>query len=236
MKIINLKVTSQIFLENGNKERKVLLEPEAKTLCSRYGIPVTKFKVAKTRSEAMDAADEIGYPVVLKIVSPDVIHKSDVGGVVLNLKTSQEVAEVYEKLLKRIVSCVPKAKIEGVLVEEMVPPAREIIVGATKDPQFGPTVIFGLGGIFVEILKDVSFRVAPITEYDASDMIKEVRAYPVLRGYRNIPSTDINTIKDILMKVSRMVIEHSEVKELDLNPVMVYEKGAKVVDVRIILE
>ena len=174
--------------------------------------------------------------MVLKVISPDIIHKSDVGGVVLNLKSRREVRDAYDDLLKRVRSRVPKARIEGVLVEEMAPQSLEIIVGATKDPQFGPTLMFGLGGIFVEILKDVSFRVAPITELEAIDMIREVKAYPILEGYRNQPPADIEAIKDILLKVSKLVIEHPEVHELDLNPVFVYERGAKVVDARIILE
>lgn len=236
MKIISLKENSEICAENGNRKIKWLLEPDAKKLCSQYGIPVTNFKVVKTRNEALKAADEIGYPVVLKIVSPDIIHKSDVEGVILNLRTSQEAAEAYDNLLKRVICRVTKVRIEGVLIEEMAPPAREVIVGATKDQQFGPTIMFGLGGIFVDILKDVSFRIIPITEYDALEMIKELRTYPILKGYRNSPPTDINAIKDILLKVSKMVTEHSDIQELDLNPLIVYERGAKLVDARIIFE
>ncbi len=234
--MINSKEDSNASVAES-KVKKALLEPAAKEMCASYGIPVTKFKVVKTRAEALLAADELGFPVVLKIVSPDIIHKSDVGGVILNLKTSQEISDAYGDLLKRIKCRVPKATITGVLVEEMaLSPAVEVIVGATKDRHFGPTIMFGLGGIFVEALKDVSFRIAPITEIDALDMIKEVKAYPLLKGYRNTPPSDINAIKDILMRVSKMVIENPEIKELDLNPILVYEKSAKVVDARIILE
>jgi len=128
------------------------------------------------------------------------------------------------------------AKVEGILVQEMAPASTEVIVGAVKDPQFGPAVMFGIGGIFVEVLKDVTFRIAPINEDEAREMITEVKAYPLLKGYRNLPPADINTIVDILLKTSRLVTEHQEIKELDLNPIMVYEKGAKTVDARIILE
>jgi acetyl-CoA synthetase (ADP-forming) len=124
----------------------------------------------------------------------------------------------------------------GVLVQEMVPQSTEVIVGAVKDPQFGPTIMFGLGGIFVEVLRDVTFRVAPITEDEAREMLSDVKAYPLLTGYRNMPKADLNAIVNILLRTSKLVSEHEEIKELDLNPIMVYEKGAKTVDARVILE
>ena len=225
-----------VFNQAKKEGRKYLLEPEAKTLCQQYGIPVTRFKVATSPEEASKSADEIGYPVVLKIVSPDVLHKFDVGGVVLNLKGSSEVKEAYDKIVKSVRKHKPDAKIVGVLVQEMAPASTEVIVGSTKDPQFGPALMFGLGGIFVEVLKDVTFRIAPITESDAKEMITEVKAYPILKGYRGQPPADIDAIVNILMKTSKLVMDHPEIKELDLNPIMVYEKGAKTVDARVILE
>jgi len=201
-----------------------------------YGIPVTKFKLAKNIAEAVKFAEKIGYPVVLKIVSPDVIHKSDVGGVIVNLEDGKDVQKAYEQIMDKVKKHKPKAKILGVLVQEMAPQSTEVIVGATKDPQFGPTLMFGLGGIFVEILKDVTFRIAPVTEDEAREMITAVKAYPLLKGYRNTPPADIEAIVEILLNTSRLVMEHQEIKELDLNPIMVYEKGAKTVDARIILE
>jgi len=174
--------------------------------------------------------------VVIKIVSPDIIHKFDVGGVVLNLKSSEEVKEACNRMLMNVKKHKPDAKIVGILVQEMIPPSTEIIVGATKDPQFGPALMFGLGGIFVEVLKDVSFRIAPITRSDAKEMITEVKGYPVLKGYRGQPPADINAIVEILLNTSRLVMDYPEIKELDLNPILVYEKGAKTVDARIILE
>jgi acetyl-CoA synthetase (ADP-forming) len=216
--------------------RKNLLETEAKTICSDYGIPVTEFGLAKNDGEAVKLAEEIGFPVVLKIVSPDIVHKSDIGGVVVNLKTAEDVRKAYRQIIANVEKHVPKAKIIGVLVQEMAPSSTEVIVGAVKDSQFGPTIMFGLGGVFVEVLKDVSFRVAPITEEDACEMIAEVKAYPLLKGYRNMPQADIGAIVKILLNTSKLVTEHEEIKELDLNPIMVYEKGAKTVDARIILE
>ena len=216
--------------------RKNLLETEAKTLCSEYGIPVTRFKLAKNEGEAAKFAKEIGFPVVLKIVSPEIVHKSDVGGVVVGLKGVQSVKKSYNQILKNVKKHKPEAKIVGVLVQEMAPSSTEVIVGSIKDPQFGPALMFGLGGIFVEVLKDVTFRIAPITEDEACEMITEVRAYPLLKGYRSTPPADIKAIVKILLNTSKLVMEHQEIKELDLNPIIVYEKGAKTVDARVILE
>jgi acyl-CoA synthetase (NDP forming) len=227
---------SKLFEEAREEGRKFLLEPEAKTICMEYGIPVTKFRVAKTAEEAVKFAEEIGYPIVLKIVSPDVIHKFDVGGVVLDLKSSKDIRNAYKKILESVKKHKPKAKIRGILVQEMAPSSTEVIVGSTKDPQFGPALMFGLGGVFVEVLKDVTFRIAPITEQDAREMITEVKAYPILKGYRGQPPADIDSIVKILLSTSRLVMDHQEIKELDLNPIMVYKKGAKTVDARIILE
>jgi acyl-CoA synthetase (NDP forming) len=193
-------------------------------------------KFAHTQDEAEKLAGQIGYPIALKIVSPDVLHKWDVGGVMLNLKNATEAKDAYLKILDNVRRHKPDAKIVGVIVQEMVTPSTEVIVGSTKDPQFGPALMFGLGGIFVEILKDVAFRIAPITETDAREMIAEVKGYPILKGYRGQPPADINAIVKILVNTSKLVMDHDEIKELDLNPVMVYEKGAKAVDARIILE
>jgi len=231
-----MKATSQTLRKVIEEGRKHLLEPEAKTVCVEYGIPVTKFKVSKNEAEAVKFAGEIGYPVVLKIVSPDIIHKSDVGGVIVGLKNAQEVRNAYKQILKNVKKHKADAKIVGVLVQEMAPSSTEVIVGAIKDPQFGPAIMFGLGGIFVEVLKDVTFRVAPITVDEAREMITEVKAYPLLKGYRNLPPADIEAIVKILLNTSRLVMEHQEIRELDLNPIMVYEKGAKTVDARIIIE
>lgn len=231
-----MKKVSKIFEWARREGRSYLLEPEAKIVCMEYGIPVTRFRVAKTREEALMFAKEIGYPVVLKIVSPDVIHKFDVGGVILNLDGAEDVQDAYDRILTNVKKHKYDAMIVGFFVQEMAPRSTEVIVGATKDPQFGPALMFGLGGIFVEVLKDVTFRIAPITELDAREMITEVKAYPILRGYRGQPPSDIDAIVQILLNTSRLVMDHPEIKELDLNPIMVYEKGAKAIDARIILE
>jgi len=231
-----LTKASEIFVRVHEEGRKFLLESEAKTVCMEYGIPVTKFKFAKNEADAVKFANEIGYPIVLKIVSPDVIHKSDIGGVKVDLKNEKEVRNAHKEILKNVKKHKTDAKIFGVLVQEMAPQSTEVIVGAIKDPQFGPAIMFGLGGIFVEVLKDVTFRVAPLTEDEAREMITEVKTYPLLKGYRNTPPADIDAIIKILLNASRLVMEHQDIKELDLNPIMVYEKGAITVDARIILE
>jgi len=226
-----------IILKAKNEGRKKLLEHEAFEVLLEYKFPVPKFGLAKSEEEAVKIADSIGYPVVLKIVSPDIIHKTDVGGVILNLKDSSDVREGFRNIMLNVRNKAPNAKIEGVLIQEMIPSELEIIVGSTRDAIFGPILMFGLGGIFVEVLKDVSFRVAPITPIDADEMIHEIKAYKILEGYRGLPPRDLDAIKDILMKTSNLMLEVEEIQDIDLNPIMVFErgKGAKVADVRIML-
>ena len=236
MEVTALNETTKIISQAQSEGRKALLETEAKAICMEYAIPVTKFKLAKNAREAAEFAENLGYPVVLKIVSPDIIHKSDAGGVMVNLKSKAEVQDAYGKILENAKKYKATAKITGVLVQEMAPQSTEVIVGASKDPQFGQTLMFGLGGVFVEILKDVTFRIAPITREDACEMVTRIKAYPLLKGYRNTPATDVDAIIDILLNTSRLVMDNPQIKELDLNPIMAYEKGAKTVDARIILE
>ncbi len=226
----------KIFAQARSEGRTALLEPEAKAVCMAYGIPVTRFSVANTEAGAARFAEEIGFPVVLKIVSPDILHKSDAGGVVVGLKNASEVKAAYKRILENAKKYKADAKIVGVLVQEMAPSSTEIIIGAVKDPQFGQTLMFGLGGIFVELEKDVTFRVAPVSEQDACEMVTGVKAFPLLKGFRNMPAVDIQAIVDVLLCTSKLVMDHPEIKELDLNPVLAYEKGAKTVDARIILE
>jgi acyl-CoA synthetase (NDP forming) len=236
MEVVDLNKTSTIISQARREGRKALLETEAKAICIEYAIPVTTFKMAKSEEEAAEFAGQIGFPVVLKIVSPDILHKSDAGGVMVNLKNTAEVRSAYGKILENAKKYNSAAKIVGVLVQEMAPQSTEVIVGAIKDPQFGQTLMFGLGGIFVELLKDVTFRVAPITREDAHEMVIKVKAYPLLKGYRNTPPADIDAIINVLLNTSKLVMDYPEIKELDLNPIMAYEKGAKTVDARIILE
>jgi acyl-CoA synthetase (NDP forming) len=229
------KFVSEIFKVAKAGRRDFLYEHEAKKLCSLYGLPVTKIKVTSTEEEALDAAREIGYPVVLKIVSPQVLHKSDVGGVLVDITNEDDVRRGFRKIIENVKANVSNAEITGILVQEMAPRGTEIIVGSTMDPTFGPTIMFGLGGIFVEVLKDVSFRLVPIDKMEAEEMIKEIKAYRILEGIRGKPPVDQAAIVDILLATSKMLLQCSEIKELDMNPVLVYEKDAKIVDARVIL-
>ena len=233
---MRIERVSEILQRAYAEGRDFLFEHEAKELCRLYDLPVTKGRVVRFEEEAVKAAEEMGFPVVLKIVSPQILHKSDVGGVVLNVKDAQGVREAYERILNNVKKRRPDAEIEGIYVQEMAPSSTEVIVGATKDPTFGPTIMFGLGGIFVEILKDVSFRLIPITRDDAVEMIHEIRSYKILEGARGMPKADEGALVDILLNTSRMVSDCPEIKELDMNPILVYERGAKIVDARVILE
>ena len=227
---------TKIFDQAKSEGRKFLLEYEAKAVCKEYGIPVTTVMVSKNAEEAAKFAEQIGYPVVLKIISPDVLHKFDVGGVILNINSKEEAKNAYNTIIENVKKHKPDAQINGILIQEMAPCSTEVIVGCIKDAQFGPTLMFGFGGTFVEVMKDVSFRIAPITEADAREMMSEVKAYPILQGCRGQPPADVDALAEILLNVSKLVMDYPEIKELDLNPVMVYEKGAKTVDARIILE
>ncbi len=225
------------IINNALREGRVnLLEPEAKSICIQYGLPTPAFDVASNSNEAEDFANKIGYPIVLKIVSPDILHKTDAGGVAVGLNSGKEVKNEFEEMLRRVRNYKKDANIKGILVQKMAPSSTEVIIGGLKDPQFGQTLMFGLGGIFVEVLKDVTFRIAPISEKDAKEMIMEIKAYPILRGYRGQPPADESAIIKILVNTSKLMIDLPNINQMDLNPIMVYEKGASVVDARIILE
>jgi len=227
---------SEIIKKAYAEGRSFLFEHEAKELCGLYGLPVTKGKVATSENEGVEEAKKMGFPVVLKIVSPQILHKSDVGGVVLNVKDESEVREAYGRIMSNVKAKQPDAHIEGIFVQEMAPSSTEVIVGANKDPAFGYTIMFGLGGIFVEVLKDVSFRLVPITKLDAEEMIHEIKSYRILEGARGMPKADESALVDILLSTSKMLMDCPQISELDMNPILIYEKGAKVVDARIILE
>lgn len=215
--------------------RTLLTEVEAKALLAEAGVPVARTLLARTREEAERAAEEVGYPVVLKIVSPDIAHKSDVGGVRLNLGDRAAVGQAFDEVVANARRAVPDARITGVAVQHMAPQGTEVIVGMTTDPQFGPVMMFGLGGIMVEVLKDVAFRLVPLEEKDARQMIDEIKGRPVLSGVRGQPPADIDALARTLLKVSEFVERHPEVRELDLNPVFAYPDGALAVDARIIV-
>jgi acyl-CoA synthetase (NDP forming) len=215
--------------------RTLLTEVEAKSVLQEAGVPVAPTLLARTREEAQAQAEQVGYPVVLKIVSPDIAHKSDVGGVKLNLRDAEAVGQAFDEIVANAQRAVPGARITGVAVQHMAPQGTEVIVGMTTDPQFGPVMMFGLGGIMVEVLKDVSFRLVPLEEKDAQQMIDEIKGRPVLSGVRGQPPADIEALKQTILKVSEFVQQHPEVRELDLNPVFAYPDGALAVDARIVV-
>ena len=210
----------------------VLTEFESKELLQEIGIPVPAQKLTISKNETISAAEEIGFPIVLKLMAEDVIHKSDTGAVKLNLKSKEDVDKAYDELME-----VPSQMEKKISVQKMAEePITELIIGMTTDPQFGPALMFGIGGILVELLEDVSFRIAPITEYDAREMIHEIKGFPILDGYRGKPKADIDAIINVLLKISDFVIKHEDINEMDLNPVFIYDKGLICVDARIILK
>jgi acyl-CoA synthetase (NDP forming) len=225
----------EIIIQNALKEGRVLLVTEAQQICSLHHIPTPRSGKASNVHEAVLKANDIGFPVVLKVISPQILHKSDVGGVVLNIRDEKELEAQYEKLLAEIGKREPSAKVLGVLVEKMMPPSTEVIVGGIRDRQFGPSVMFGIGGIFAEIYDDVAFRVAPIDKIDASNLIHELKGYKILAGARGKPPADLDSIINILTNVSDLMMEHDAINQLDLNPVIVYPDSVCAVDSRIII-
>ena len=223
----------QEFLQNKlNSNETVLTEYESKELLQEIGIPIPQQTLTSSKDETISASETIGFPVALKLIAEDIIHKSDTGAVKLNLKSKEEVGNAYEELMK-----IPSEKEKSISVQKMAPePITELIIGMTTDPQFGPALMFGIGGILVELLEDVSFRIAPIEEYDAKEMIHDIKGFPILDGYRGKPKADLDAIVETLMKISNLVTKYEEIFEMDLNPVFIYEKGLICVDARIILK
>jgi len=232
---MGIKRVQEIIEKALEEGRHSLLEPEAKVACVEYGIPTPSFRSVNSADDALASAEEFGYPVVLKIISPDILHKTDIGGVKLNLTSKDAVKSAYQSIVQTVKVRMPSARLTGVLVQKMAPDSTQVIVGSTRDPQFGPTILFGLGGVFVEILKDVAFRITPLEERDAHDMIREIRGYPILMGYRGSPPVDQNAIANVILCASRLVTENLQIEQMDLNPTIAYEHGAMVVDARILL-
>ncbi|MGK2966266.1 MAG: acetate--CoA ligase family protein [Tepidiformaceae bacterium] len=229
-------MTFEAVLAQARAEGRTLLnEVEAKQVLREAGVPATETVLATSRDQAATEAERIGYPVVLKVVSPDIAHKSDVGGVKLNLASKEAVGAAYDEIMASSRAAEPNAKIIGVAVQQMAKQGTEVIIGMTTDPQFGPVLMFGLGGIMVEVLKDVSFRLVPLEDRDAAQMISEIKGAPVLAGVRGQPPADIDALKATIRKVSDFVQAHPEVRELDLNPVFAYPDGALAVDARIVV-
>ncbi|MET1159772.1 MAG: acetate--CoA ligase family protein [Thermoprotei archaeon] len=225
------EIIKQALKENRSK----LLEHEAYAFIKYYGVPVPEVGLAKNPEEAGEIAEKIGYPIVLKIVSPDITHKSDVGGVIVGLNNREEVVKAARQILENVSRKAPNARITGLLVQKMVPQGLEVIVGGLRDGVFGAVVMFGLGGIFVEVLRDVSFRIAPITEDDALEMINEIRSHKLLEGYRGQPPIDKKAIAKIIVGVANSLLENPEIESIDLNPIMAFPHGATVADARIII-
>jgi len=223
------------IIQKAKKEKRSLLETEARELLKEYGIPVPDFRLIKSEDEITGLAKEINFPIAMKIVSPDIIHKTDVGGVKLNIKDEKEAKLAYQEIIFKTKKYNKEAQIFGVITDSMIPQGTEIIIGMMKDPHFGPVIMLGLGGIFVEVLKDISFRILPVEERDAEEMINEIKGFKILKGIRGEEPKDIEAIKDLLLKISQLTLDNPEINEIDLNPVFVFNKGLQVVDARMIL-
>ena len=230
-------MTGQNIIEKARKEKRTLLsEIEAKQLLKEAGIAVVETRLATSKEKAIAISEKLGFPVVMKIASVDVVHKSDVGGVKLGLKTTAQVGKAYDEIMKSIKKVFPHARIQGVSVQTMAKQGAEVIIGMSKDAQFGPVLMFGLGGVLVELLKDVSFRIVPLQPRDASEMIRDIKGFPLLQGYRGSDPIDIVNLETMLLKVSAFVENTPALKELDLNPIFAYKDGALAVDARVVLE
>jgi len=227
-----------ILAEYRKKNLLKLGEHEAGEIISSYGFKVPKSILAHTSQEALAAAKQIGYPLVMKIVSPDILHKTDVGGVRVGIQNDPQVKDAFLEITSQAKRYQPRATILGVSMQEMITEGKEIILGISKDPQFGPLIMFGLGGIYVEVLKDVSFRIAPLGEKDADEMIREIHSFPLLRGVRGERPTDVSALRECLLRLSQLVTDFPEIMELDINPLIVKAEGegAVAADVRITLE
>ena len=213
-----------------------VLEPKdnsVEELALAYGITTTPIKLARDENEAVAIANELGFPVVMKIASPDILHKSDVGGVLLNIKDTASLRSAYTQMVKRIKSAKPEARIEGVHLQRQIPEGQEVIIGAVRDPLFGALMMFGSGGIEVEGLKDVAFALAPLNQAEAREMIRKTWAGRKLKGFRSIPPVDEESVIDVLIKLSFLAYEHPEIEEIEINPLRVLQKGSVAVDVRI---
>jgi acyl-CoA synthetase (NDP forming) len=225
----------EILAQAKKENRTVLTEIEAKQILMESGITCTDTRLATAKDAAVKLSEQFGYPVVLKVSSVDITHKSDAGGVKVNLKNKAEVEDAFDTIMRSCRAAVPTARIEGVSVQRMARPGIEVIVGMIKDPSFGPVVMFGLGGVFVEVLKDVAFRIVPIERSDAEDMINEIKGKKLLEGYRGQEPADVAYLQQMLLRLSDFVNTTPEIEEIDMNPVFAYRDGAVVVDARIIL-
>ncbi len=224
-----------ILDEAKHQERTVLTYEESRKVMKLAGIPLNKMKVANNLEESILKAKEVGYPVALKIISEDVIHKSDSGGVRVGIKSDDELSKSYEEMLTSVLSFYPDAKIEGVSVEEMVS-GVELLIGTSTDEQFGKMIAFGIGGVFVEVYKDVSFRLIPVTSKDIQNMIDEIKGKTMFGGFRGMPKVNLDELTSMILTISKLIEKYPIIREMDLNPVVATESGLRVIDARIILE
>jgi acyl-CoA synthetase (NDP forming) len=232
----NRPPVQEVFAKAIHEKRGNLLETESRDILQRYGLPLPQAALIHSVDEISEAALKIPYPMAMKVVCPDIIHKSDAGGIKLNLRGEAEVQKAFEEIMANACKVTTRDRVLGALISPMVAEGQECIIGMIRDPQFGPVIMFGLGGIFVEVLKDVSFRVAPLADEDIDEMIKEIKGYKVLTGIRGEKLKDIDAIRRILAKLSDMAIDNPEIQEIDLNPVIIHEKGASIVDSRMIIK
>ncbi|MDP3064458.1 MAG: acetate--CoA ligase family protein [Chloroflexota bacterium] len=224
-------------IEKASKSGKTwLTEVDAKQVLREAGVSVVDTRLATSRQQAVSLARDVGFPAALKVVSPDIFHKSDVGGVKLNLPDEAAVGRAYDEILAAVKRNAPKAVVEGLAVQRMARPGIEVIIGVNRDALLGPVIMFGLGGIWVEVMKDVSMRVVPISRWDASQMVQEIRGFPLLKGLRGQSGASIPALEEMLLRVSALAAENPEIKELDLNPVFAYSDGAVAVDAKLVLE
>jgi acyl-CoA synthetase (NDP forming) len=235
MWVIDMVDVEKILSTALGEGRRKLREDEAYSILAAYGIPVPDYCLAKTMGDLEKCAEKVRYPHVLKVVSRDIVHKSDVGGVIVGIKDLEGDIEAYKRIMENVRKKMPEARIDGILVQWMVPEGLEVIIGGLRDRFFDTVVMFGLGGIFVEVLRDVSFRVAPLEMNDAFEMLDDIKARKVLYGVRGMPPRDRNALARIIYGVYRMLEENRNIREIDLNPVMSYEHGAYVADARIII-
>jgi len=219
------------LLQKAGNEKRDLLLPEAFEVLQSYGIPVADFRRVQAKGELQKALEKLGAPIALKVVSPTISHKSDVGGVMLNLNDLSQAEKAYEEMIR-----LDEGSVEGALVQKMVSGGREVIFGAKRDPSFGPVLLFGLGGIFVEILKETSLRVAPVNRYEAQEMISEIRGSDIFKGLRGEKPLDTEALVENLLRLSQLVMDFPEIEGIDINPVKVLEKGVVAVDARILLK
>jgi succinyl-CoA synthetase beta subunit len=234
-RIIKLHECETIIQKALKEGQSSLLMDESQQICSYHHIPTPKSQVATNEDEAVNKAKEMGFPVVMKIISPQILHKSDVGGVVLNISEEKQLRNEYEKLIDEVRRKKPSAYVAGVLVEKMMPASTEVIVGGIRDSQFGASIMFGIGGIFAEVYDDVAFRVAPIDRIDAESLVHELKGSKILEGFRGKPVADLDSIISVLTSASDLMMMHNTINQLDLNPVIVYPTSVCAVDSRIII-